>query len=344
MTLPGDFYEKLFNEASLELGFNEERLADFGQWSEQLRTELRELLGVPAEGPPAPDVEVVSKEDCRDFVREKIVIKNGLVDEIPAYLLLPIGPEGPVPGIMCLHGHGGYFAGKDMVAGITNTDPISIECAEALNYGYGVQLAKAGYATLCPDAFNFGERMLEKDRWSKEHVCYDYFVGLVNYGLSPIGVTTVGHMQGIDYLLSRPEVGGDTVGCVGLSFGGSQTLILTCADTRVSAAVISGALSSYSRSPSARCGAQVMPGMLKWFDQTDMVKAIAPRPILCEIMTADTSFNYETSMELYKEIRAVYEAIGAGDKISLDTADTDHRYIGNKVEEFFNEHLPIYNL
>jgi dienelactone hydrolase len=335
MALPEDFYQRLYDRAAKRLRYQDDE--NFHDWSEQVRDKLAELLGLP-DIPEKPDVDLLSREHCDGYVREKVLIKNGWIDAMSVYVLTPEGMTEPRPGIICLHGHGGYMAGKDMVAGVTDTHPIAIECAEALNYGYGVQMAKAGYVCVCTDGFNFGERVLSEDRWSEEHICDKYFAGLAAYGLVPMGVTTAGNMQAIDYLLSRPDVIGDRVGCIGLSYGGAQAYILTCVDRRVGAAVISGSLSSFRASPGPRCGASTVPGLLDWFDQVDIQKAIAPRPVLYEIMTQDTSFDYEQSIAQYTEIKAVYEAISAGEMIDQDQADTDHRYIGNKVESFFNKH------
>ncbi|MDP6115035.1 MAG: alpha/beta hydrolase family protein [Planctomycetota bacterium] len=335
MALPEDFYKRLYDRAAKRLRYQDGE--DFQGWAERVRDKLADLLGLP-DRQEKPDVDLLSSEPCDGYVREKVLIKNGMIDALPIYVLTPEEGTKPRPGIICLHGHGGYMAGKDMVAGVTDTHPIAIECSEALNYGYGVLMAKAGYACVCTDGFNFGDRLLAEDRWSEEHICDKYFAGLAPYGLVPMGVTTAGNMQAIDYLLTRPDVKGDRIGCIGLSYGGVQAYMLTCVDRRVGAAVISGSLSSFRASPGPRCGASVVPGLLDWFDQVDIQKAIAPRPVLYEIMTQDTSFDYEQSMAQYAQIKSVYESLSAENMIDLDQADTDHRYIGKKVEAFFKQH------
>jgi hypothetical protein len=161
LTLPKNFYDDLYENAPKRLSYDGQSGDAFFEWSTQLREKLTELLKFPADR-AAPEVDVLSSETCDGFTREKVIIRNGWIDEIPAYALIPdAAKKRPAPGIICLHGHGGYFAGKDMVAGITDdsTHPIAVECAEALNYPYGVQLARAGFITICPDAYNFGERV-----------------------------------------------------------------------------------------------------------------------------------------------------------------------------------------
>lgn len=338
MTLSNDFYANLYQRAGKRLCYQDMDRDQFESWSAGVTRKLSELLKLPEDRVP-PDVRVISREQCEGFSREKIVIKNGMIDAIPAYVLVPETRSRSVPGIICLHGHGGYFAGKDMVAGVVDTNPIAIECAEALNYGYGVQLAKAGFVTICPDSFGFGERVLDADRWSENHICDTYLMGLETYGFSAAGVTMAGHMQVIDYLQSRPEVRDDSVGCIGMSYGGWQSYVLTCLDKRIGAAVVSGALSCFADAAGPRCGAQTIPGMLEWFDQVDIQRAIAPRPTLYEIMKQDSSFDYKRSMAQYSELEHLYESLGISDRIDCDIADTDHRYIGSKVEAFFNKHL-----
>jgi dienelactone hydrolase len=345
MPLPENFYHTLFQKSEKTLTYDNNLDNNIDKWASQVRVKLYELLKldelramVKTDQNNVPQVRIAGSEDCDDFIREKVYIK-GPMDDIPAYILIP-KQKRAAPAIICLHGHGGYSAGKTMVAGATEKGSIEEECAEALNYGYGVQMAKAGYVTICPDAFGFGERRFPEEIGSKAHLCSKYFISLVNYGLSPIAITTISNILCVDYILSRKEVKGDNVGCIGLSFGGSQAQPLACADLRVQASVFSGCLSSYAKTPGGRCGAPDIPFLLQWFDKIDMFKAYAPRPALYEIMSQDSSFNYETSLSIYDEIKAVYRRRNLVDNIDLDVADTDHRYIGNKSVAFFERNLP----
>ena len=341
MALNADFFDRVSAMATLRLGWRPEHANDFDAWTRSVRDKLTELLKLDRTATGSPEARTVSREDCDGFVREKVVITDELFGDVPAYVLLPESRR-PAPGVVCHHGHGGYFAGKVMVAGVTDTHPIAVECAEALNYGYGVQLARAGFATICPDAFNFGERMFEHHDWPERHVCPDYAIALAPYGLTPAGITVHSNVRVVDYLLSRPEVCGESVGCVGLSFGGHQTAVLSCIDTRVAAAVISGCLFTFIGGLPPKetgCPAQMVPGVLEWFDYPDICAAIAPRPLLFEFMKQDCCFDFDRSQRLYERVKSVYAAGGAGDRIDQDVADTDHRYIGDLVPAFFEKHL-----
>jgi dienelactone hydrolase len=343
LTLSPDFIQTIIRATPLRMAFTPAASSRFDGWSNDVRAKLRELLKLDELNAIASRTpvrgEVVSREQCDGFVREKVMVDDGPFGPIPTFVLTPNNLEGPAPAVLCLHGHGGYHAGKDMVAGATDTHPIAIECAEALNYGYGVQLAKAGYITICPDAYGFGERMLEADRWTTAHLCDAYNHRLTLTGFSHCGVSVHGNQRLIDYALGLPNVAGDVVGCVGLSYGGHQTQILAVVEPRVHAAVVSGSLSSAAGTLGDACGSQAVPGMAQWFDTPDIAIAVAPRAVMYELMEQDCCFDFKKAMELYKRISEAFKAVGAGEQISLDTADTDHRYIGNKVPAFFDANL-----
>ncbi|OGV62321.1 MAG: hypothetical protein A2498_00245 [Lentisphaerae bacterium RIFOXYC12_FULL_60_16] len=350
MAFPSDYALQLFDRSPRRLRWTPERHAQIESWSAEVRQRLADLLKLDITPPPVPPVRILEQETLPDgIVREKLVLDLPLPGgEVPAYLLRPARPIKPAAGILCLHGHGGYFAGKDMVAGITkNTHPIAVECAEALNYGYGIQLAREGFVTLCPDAFNFGERMPESQRWPETDICGRWNTLLTIFGYHSMGLTLTGNFAAISYLLSRPEVTLPTAGCVGLSFGGVQTMLTSILDHRIGASVISGALFSLrgesleENLPS--CAAQSIPGMLDWFDFPDLAASLVPRPALYELMKRDGCFKFEQSHPLYETLAGIYAKRNASDRIALDVADTDHRYIGRLVPDFFRQHLTASN-
>jgi dienelactone hydrolase len=343
MALPTNLYQKLYAACPRRLSYQPHHQHNFTAWATQVRDKLAELLRLDWRDTTDVTAEIVNVEQCDGVRREKLLIRDAVFGDIPAYLLCPDGAE-PRPGVLCLHGHGGYYAAKDMVAGVHETHPIANECSAALNYDYGMQLARAGYVTLCPDAFNFGERMLAADRWAESDVCPRYHLALAIYGLTPLGVTTAGNMRAIDYLLERQEVRGTGVGCVGLSYGGIQTMVLACIERRVTAAVISGALSSFEDALEdfgLFCGSQVLPGLLEWFDFPDIALAIAPRPVLYEMMQRDSCFAFTASWRIYQWLEEQYAALGVPDNIEADVVDTDHRYSGAKVPQFLARHLSM---
>lgn len=342
--LPDNLYAQLSAAAPRRLGYSPPVLADFEGWTRRVRSRLCELLRADLWPQGFKSVTLQGREEEPGFTRHRIEFEAGPLFSGAAYLLIPTDRPRPVPGILCLHGHGGYMAGKDMVAAPRETHPIARECAEALNYGYGVQLARAGYVTLCPDAFNFGERVLARDRWSQKHICNDYFTDLLVYGYNLMGLTVGTNVRLIDYLTTRPEVCADRIGCVGLSYGGIQTVFTQAVDPRIKVGVVSGALHSMADQMAASggggiCGAQILPGLLEWFDFDDLAIALAPRPVWYELMRQDGCFDFGRSRAIFEKVAGVYQTLGVPDRTGLDTPDTDHRYSGQAVPSFFARFL-----
>jgi hypothetical protein len=342
--LPNDLFVQLARSAPRRLGYRPEGLSDFEGWTRSVRERLGILLRSERWPERAESVAEEGVERETGFTRHRLRLEAGPLFSGEAYLLVPDAVRGRTPGVLCLHGHGGYMAGKDMVAAPRETHPIARECAEALNYGYGVQLARAGYVTLCPDAFNFGERVRAKHRWAEQHICDDYFTDLALYGYNLMGITVGTNRLWLDYLGGRPEVAPDRLGCVGLSYGGIQAVFTMAMEERLRAGVVSGALHSMKDQMAASggggvCGAQIVPGFLEWFDFDDLAISLAPRPVFYELMRRDGCFDFNRCSAIYEKVAGVYRSLGVPDRTGLDAPDTDHRYSGVEVPAFFGRFL-----
>ena len=136
MTIPGDGW----GQRGKDLNAVRQALADcFGPFQQKTRVPL--------------NVEVLETEDLgQGLMRDKIRYQTEPGEYVPAYLLHPRRPIGPLAGIVAFHGHGGrYEVGKDGVIGRHDR-------FRELGMGYGLELARAGYVVLCPDSVCFGER------------------------------------------------------------------------------------------------------------------------------------------------------------------------------------------
>jgi hypothetical protein len=87
---------------------------------------------------PPLDLTVLDRQDLGDgLVREKIHYQTEPGEYVPAYLLRPARPIGPLAAIIAFHGHGGKFhVGKDAVVGAANGLP-----------GFATQFARACSST-----------------------------------------------------------------------------------------------------------------------------------------------------------------------------------------------------
>ena len=145
--------------------------------------------------------------------------------------------NGKNAAIVCAHGHGRY--GKDPIAGIRSSAGM-VEEIERHNYDYGLQMAKAGYLTLCPDLRGFGERRDGVDPFPGRDACNVNYLRGTMLGRSPLTLNIWDIKCCLDYLETRPEVDPKRIGMMGLSQGGTMTTFVSALEPRIAAADIMG--------------------------------------------------------------------------------------------------------
>src|SRR5947209_1994061 len=90
------------------LSFLRAEFKDLRTWKKRARDKLLELLHyAPRKCPPRP--EVVEKIDQGDNVREKVYFHTTPDIRVPAYVLVPKKHERPLPALVALHDHGGFY-------------------------------------------------------------------------------------------------------------------------------------------------------------------------------------------------------------------------------------------
>ena len=137
-------------------------------------------------------------------------------------------------------------------------------------------------------------------------------------------------MRAIDYLLTRPEVDGNRIGCAGHSGGGTMTMFISALDERVKCAVVNEGGTGH-RWPVRINGADrvgpsdveqnLFPAATYGIDRCDLHVAIAPRPLLALIEEYSPDFNAAA-----EHIRLRYEQLGAADRFATAEANDPHAY------------------
>lgn len=297
-------------------------------WREGRRARLAELLGRLPQAVPL-DTETVESTECDGYRRDRLVFDSEEGMSVPAYLLVPEGREGPGSAVLAIHGHG---PGKSLVCGLATT--------EAPNGDYAVQLVRRGHVVLAPDLRCFGERA---DWNPPDHYgCDTNLVHAVMAGWHPLTQNLWDLVRCLDLLASHPLVDPARIGAAGLSYGGTMTLFLAAWDERVAAAVVSGFFSSWAEAhkmPWNMCGSQVLSGMLGRLEHVDLGALVAPRPLLVESGTEDLLFPVGTATESVRQLRRLYDHLGAGDRLVHDVFDGDHRWHGRQALPFLERWL-----
>jgi dienelactone hydrolase len=313
--------------APLAMRFRGTTAQECQKWQTEFGGKLRSLLGPFA--PPAKWKTVVrGTADLEDHRREELLLVADGYPSLPVYLLLP-RPKGTKrrAGVLALHGHGAYghhsVAGRDELPGVGNS-------IKNVNYDYGRQLARRGYAVAVPCFTPFGDRLGKRETGGKSDLCGDTFIRLQMLGRLLIAENLRDALWALELLARHDEVDANRLGCVGLSYGGRMTMLTSAVEPRIKVAVVSGALNLMQeriRGPYG-CGAQIIPGLLKHGDTPEIASLIAPRTCLWEVGSRDKLIPAREADEMLGRIRRAYKALGAEDRLQVDRFEGGHVWNG----------------
>jgi dienelactone hydrolase len=266
------------------------------------------------------------------------------VERVPGYLLLPDAKafKGPRPVVIALHGTGGT---KDDMANIV------------------LKAVKAGFIGVAIDGRFHGERT------RSGHGSAEYDAAIAEAFKTGKGHpfyydTSWDVMRLVDYLATRKDVDAARIGLTGISKGGIETYLAAAADPRIAAAVPYIGVQSFQWALAngqwrariatiqtafdaavAHAGktgnaefvrefyARVAPGIDGPFDGPEMLKLIAPRPLL--VVNADSDANTPIAgvRLAVRSAQPLYAAANASDKLQLlIEEDTPHRVNPDAVD------------
>jgi dienelactone hydrolase len=325
-------------EAPLAMRFLGRTAAECHKWQAEFAAKLRSLLGpcLP------PERWKTIKQDVavlRDHRRERLLLVAEGCAPLPVYLLLPHPKLGKqAAGILAIHGHGEYgyhtVAGRDDMPGVH-------EAIQAANYDYGRQLVRRGYVVAVPCLSPFGPRLGNPDEYGGQDPCADTFMRLQMLGRLLIAENLRDCLWALKLLAQHDQVDSNRLGCVGLSYGGRMTMLLAALDPRIRVAVVSGALNVMQERISGRysCGAQIIPGLLKYGDTPEIGSLIAPRPCVWEAGSKDPLILPQWSQEMVARMARAYRALGAEERLVLDRFDGRHEWHGKVAYPLLEEVL-----
>lgn len=245
---------------------------------------------------PRVPLEATSTTELKgEYTVERGKYRSEADEHVPFTIFKPEKTVGRLPVVIVLHGTGGSKEGMEPYLGA---------------------FAGMGFLSIAIDARHHGDRVpggahksreyqgaitrawREKDPRKQEH---------------PFYYDTVWDLwRLLDYLQTRPDVDPKRIGMIGFSMGGIETWLCAATDTRVAVAVPVIAVQSFRWSlehdrwdgrantipiPHAAAAAdlkekevnrtvcralwsKVIPGILDEFDCPNMIRAIAPRPLL----------------------------------------------------------------
>ncbi len=333
--------------------FLQECHGDIDAWRGETRAHLAGLLRY------APEVvdlspELVDHTDFPGYSQQKWYVTTAPGERMPVILLLPRPLHTPVPAIVALHDHGGmYYFGKKKLVEEENEPSLLRQFRETYYDGVAIagELASRGYAVAVIDSFYFGERRLVvpppadlahdfllvaegSDHWIEllNRVSGE-MESLIAKSLFWAGVTWPGILawddrRTVDFLLSRPEVDPERVGCVGLSMGGMRAALLGAVDPRVRAVCVVGWMSTLAdmldEHVAKHSWVNFIPGLTPELDWPDVAALHAPDPLLVMQGSHDDLFPLQGYQKAAEHLRAVYAKAGSPGNLDIGLFDLDH--------------------
>jgi dienelactone hydrolase len=132
-------------------------------------------------------------------------------------------------------------------------------------------------------------------------------------GTSLSGVVSHEDRVAVNYLLSRPDVQPDRVGCMGLSGGGNRAALLNATHERIAATVIVGLMSTYAGLIDHNMSHTWMLfpfGWARYGDWPDLAACRAPVPLMVQYDLEDDLFTVTGMREADARLKAHYQRAG----------------------------------
>jgi dienelactone hydrolase len=283
----------------------------------------RLLQGLGGDWPKGGDLKPRLRETIRKegYRIESLTYEAEPGDPIPALLLVPDGVSStsPAPAVAVWHQHAGQWRkGKSEPAGL-GFDPM---------HHTGAALAQLGYVVLCPDALCFEERQDPTGKLKNGDYERFMFLRYVVAGKSMAWKNILDMRRAIDYLVSRPEVKADKIGCYGHSMGSTFTWMIGPWEPRLKCLVGNCCLPTYKaihRTHLLHCFPNFVPGIFPYGDTPDIAALTAPRPLLLNFGDKDGGSPIEEVRDGVKTIARAYESMHAQDHFSyFIEANTGH--------------------
>ena len=270
---------------------------------------------------PPLDFQVLETVELGEgLVRDKVHYQTEPGEYVPAYLLRPAKPIGPLAAIVAFHGHGGrYDLGKEWIVG--PEQPM----------GYALQFARAGYVVLAPDSVCFGERRNPYQEkwpdWIWERVVAMHEAG---QGGCMARKNVWDNMRAVDVLQTLDYVDPERIGGCGLSMGSGMTFYSMMWEPRIKVGVAVCSMYTeqilYSQ-PLQHCFMNWVPRMLEAGLETwDIFPLIAPRPLLLVNPTDSSEDPLEATREMYEKSKWAWAEAGRPEAYQLEVFEGKHEF------------------
>jgi dienelactone hydrolase len=365
-------FQQIARDHGPRLSFLEDRFRSLDDWKQVARPAFRELLGYQPKALPLT-TELISRDDRGGYTLEVVHIHATASYHIPARVLVPKGRSGKLPAVLALHCHSGrYTWGYEKVIS-SPTDSATLTEFRTGRDGrpWAESLVKRGYIVIAIDAFYFGERRLRVEdlvpsrvfpevkeafeasrkaapgspEWiaATNRVCsfYEHHTAKTIFatGATWQGIHAWDEMRTVDYLLSRPDVDGNRIGCIGLSGGGFRTDLLIASDPRIKAACVTGWMTAFQhqlRHHIRHTWMAWLPGLYRVLDLPDAAGLHAPGALLVQQCRQDQLYPMSGMQAAIDKLSRIYTKAGIPERFRGTFHDVPHSFQPQMQDEAFD--------
>jgi hypothetical protein len=281
------------------------------------RPELLDCIGVPEELRRDQKTTLTVSRLVRAtedmYLYHWVLSLNDLGLRAEALIAIPRKRRPPYPVVVGYYGSAGS---PEKVFGLE----------EATDYHkkFGLTLVRAGYCVYVPYLV-----MSRMDAIDAAGISRDMRLIGLEIGLS---------MRALDYLSARTYIDRDRFSVFGVSWGGTLSRYLGACDPRIRVTLVSSAFSDTASAPTRDFLDDptlyyLSYDYLRRFDPVTLSYLIAPRALFIEHGAGD-NFTKNRVQAGYEKVRAIYERLGASEKVGFEKGSGGHEVYLHRSLDF----------
>lgn len=325
---PSQWHGEAMMDVPVAMSWSKTDGGDAAAWQPVAREKLGQLLGL--ETRPRPEVIFDEAEPLPGgLLSRRIYLRIRACTDIPLRLVWASDMDNstPRPAMICLQGHN---AGMHLSWGETRmpADPLKIARS---GLDYGRQAVARGYIAVCVEQAGFGERREQAMAKRSSHPCFDAAHQALMLGRTLLGERVADVMSVIDWLAggeANLDIDMARIHAMGNSAGGETSLYVAAMDERLGGAIASGCVGRFRRTIATRatCPDTILPGILNWLENDDVLALCAPRPLLVVSGDRDHIYPFAEAAATAGLARDVYQELAASDMLRAIEGRGGHRF------------------
>jgi dienelactone hydrolase len=274
--------------------------------------------------------------------RHAYTIENVFFASVPGHyvsgnLYRPKGREGKLPAVLCPHGH--WKNGRLYERTDAEAKKQMDEGAETMMEGakYPIQarcamLARMGCIVFVYDMIGYADSKTIEHRTGFTDA--EALLRLQSF----MGLQTWNSIRALDFVTSLPDVDTSRIGVTGASGGGTQTILLSVMDDRVSAAFPAVMVSEAMQ---GGCICENAPLLRVGTNNVELMATFAPKPLA---MSAANDWTIALETDGLPKLQQIYSLFGAKDKVAGKHFSFEHNYnqwSREMMYNWFNKYLKL---